>query len=497
MFDPEPYDQLAEMATQVAAARAETALATGAQACDALRAVQKAQDVLDGVHADLLAQIEASDGHTEEGASSTTSWARQELRMGVGETRQRRKAGATLSALPTVAAALADGRIRLAHVYEFTTGITKLGTDVMVDAQHILLPVAEASDPSVLRALITRIHQVLHPEDLDDKYARGMDRQDLSASKCGDGWHITGFLPQHVGAKFHAWLKAVSAAEYEGDDRPPSARRVDAFGRLLDTQTDTAAEDPAAQDPAADARPRGRRHADTRLLILADLETLLGLPGAEPASLVGFGPIGQQLLGYLTCEADLTDILTHGLTDGPVPQANVLNVGRTRRLATSAQRTAVTARQDGTCAAPGCGLSRLEVHHAEWWYRDGGSTDLDNLVGLCSRCHHLVHQNKLVVRTDGTGGFTFSRQNGRTIDDHARISSQRIRDVLATLRHASEADRADGEGHAQSSTKHRTVPRPTKPRVDSQWLTPLPRYPVSHGEVQMHEFIDYHRRSPT
>ncbi|UYM07833.1 HNH endonuclease signature motif containing protein [Solicola gregarius] len=61
------------------------------------------------------------------------------------------------------------------------------------------------------------------------------------------------------------------------------------------------------------------------------------------------------------------------------------------------------ARQDGVCANPGCGLTHLEIHHVAWWGRDHGNTDLENLIGICSRCHHLVHQNRLTIRPDGHG----------------------------------------------------------------------------------------------
>lgn len=455
MFDTRLHETLRHDAEQIAAARTETPLATGEQAREALRTVQRVQDVLDGVHAALLSQIEASQSYTDDGASSSAAWARQELRMPSGEASKRRRAGETLQVLPDVAAALAEGRIRLAHVYEFTSGITKLGADAMVDAQEILLPVAESCDPMVLRELISELHAVVHPEDLDDKYAKGMNRRDITAAKCGEGWHVTGFLDAVAGTKFHEFLKAASAPEGEGDDRAPSDRRVDGLEHLLDNAADNTAADHADSVPETDDETHAtsesnpdrpttrRRRPSTKLLVLADVETLLRRPGATPATLAGFGEIGQQLLGYLTCGSDLTGILTHGFTTGSFPQANVLNVGRTQRLATARQRDAVLARQDGICAAPGCGLTRLDIHHVAWWQRDHGTTNLSNLIGLCSRCHHLVHQERLVVKLDGHGGFTFTRRTGRVVDDHSRLTKHRVREALARLRHLLHDENAD------------------------------------------------------
>ena len=65
----------------------------------------------------------------------------------------------------------------------------------------------------------------------------------------------------------------------------------------------------------------------------------------------------------------------------------VLDLGRTRRIATRGQSAALIAR-DGGCSFPGCGTA------PEWSERqrvvpwiDGGPTNLDNLTLLCA-CHH-------------------------------------------------------------------------------------------------------------
>jgi 5-methylcytosine-specific restriction protein A len=75
-----------------------------------------------------------------------------------------------------------------------------------------------------------------------------------------------------------------------------------------------------------------------------------------------------------------------------------LDLGRTRRTATPAQRAALTAR-DGGCAHPGCDKtpSWCSVHHVIHWV-DGGPTDLNNLVFLCLQHHTMVHQSGWTIR---------------------------------------------------------------------------------------------------
>jgi hypothetical protein len=60
-----------------------------------------------------------------------------------------------------------------------------------------------------------------------------------------------------------------------------------------------------------------------------------------------------------------------------------LDLGRTTRVVSPAQRNALAVR-DGGCVFPGCRrpLAWCEGHHVRHWL-DGGPTDLDNLgVGL-------------------------------------------------------------------------------------------------------------------
>jgi len=68
-----------------------------------------------------------------------------------------------------------------------------------------------------------------------------------------------------------------------------------------------------------------------------------------------------------------------------------LNLGRTTRLASRAQRRALRAMYS-TCAVPGCEVrfNRCKIHHIEWW-RHGGRTDLDNLLPVCTHHHSLIH----------------------------------------------------------------------------------------------------------
>ncbi len=70
-----------------------------------------------------------------------------------------------------------------------------------------------------------------------------------------------------------------------------------------------------------------------------------------------------------------------------------LDLGRTTRLANTAQRRALRALY-ATCTVPGCRVpyDRCKLHHIIWW-RHGGTTDLSNLAPLCTTHHANVHHD--------------------------------------------------------------------------------------------------------
>jgi hypothetical protein len=89
----------------------------------------------------------------------------------------------------------------------------------------------------------------------------------------------------------------------------------------------------------------------------------------------------------LACEAEIIPIVLGG--DG-----QVLDVGRARRLATADQRRALRT-MHRTCAAPHCPVrfGDCDIHHLKEW-NHGGATNLQNLIPLCSRHHHLIHEGR-------------------------------------------------------------------------------------------------------
>jgi hypothetical protein len=100
----------------------------------------------------------------------------------------------------------------------------------------------------------------------------------------------------------------------------------------------------------------------------------------------------------MCCEAVIVPILIG-------PDGRPVDVGREVRTATRKQRRMLRAMYRA-CGHPHCdtGFDWCDIHHVTPW-EIGGATDLDNLLPLCSKHHHLVHE----------GGWTLTMDTDRVV----------------------------------------------------------------------------------
>jgi hypothetical protein len=139
--------------------------------------------------------------------------------------------------------------------------------------------------------------------------------------------------------------------------------------------------------------------ARAEIVVHVDLETLQhGLHSGGTCRTALGADLPVETVRRLACEAEILPVVLDGRS---VP----IDVGRSKRLATMHQRRALEAIYP-TCAIPDCEVifDHCNVHHIEYWAKSdsggGGSTDLNNMVPLCSRHHHAAHEGGWKLQLD-------------------------------------------------------------------------------------------------
>ncbi len=130
--------------------------------------------------------------------------------------------------------------------------------------------------------------------------------------------------------------------------------------------------------------PTDRLHGKVAatLVITLDHDKLAAQVGA--AGLDTGDQISASQTRRLACNAGLLPAVLDGTSQ-------VLDLGRTQRFFTEAQRTALATRHT-TCAAEGCDrpYAWCELHHRQPWSH-GGTTNLRDAIPLCGYHHRQIH----------------------------------------------------------------------------------------------------------
>ena len=278
-------------------------------------------------------------------------------------------------AMPDVHTALAAGTLSAGHADAIARAANRLDeqdrTGLAARAPELVEQAASTSVDASARKVrdlarrMSRDEGLRHHEELRSQRAvrRWTDRQGMC--------HTQISLDPENDARFSAAFDAATAAERAkpDDGRSFDQLHADAFMAM-----------------ATSTVRGGRRPAE--LLVLIDLETLRsGVHDYSMCETYDGQLLPPATVRRLACEADIIPVVLGG--DG-----RVVDIGRARRLATADQRRALRTMHQ-TCAAPDCPVrfGDCDIHHLKEW-RDGGATDLDNLIPLCSRHHHLIHEGR-------------------------------------------------------------------------------------------------------
>ena len=397
-------------------------------------AIARASALLDAAMIGVAARLEATDAAKDLGWASAKDFLTHLLGGHKGTGGGLLRAAEQLQALPEVRQALETGAITLPQARAIAAKTTTLPRvpefRAQVSGRLLELVAEEGYDATDLQHVFNDVVHDLDPDrtirgedNRKDKTERGAHHaRHLSLTPDGNGgMQLRGYGTIEDAERIKTTLLPLSAPVTSepgacgGHAREPDEELIDENGHL----TATACADPTCHHDGRDPRDHGKRLWDACVDACDQLRATDTLPrdhGATPKVVVlidqeslrqkvidaglardGHTPSGQRLsataIRRLACDADIIPAVlgAHG---------QVLDVGRTQRLVTSAIFIALVIR-DRHCAFPGCSRLPLacDAHHIVHW-ADGGTTSLNNLILLCRHHHVVVHQTPWTVAID-------------------------------------------------------------------------------------------------
>jgi len=308
------------------------------------------------------------------------------------EAREVVSRGLVTEAAPEMASALAAGDTTAAHVDALGRGLKIAGAEREAFMAHLpeLVEASTTMTASEFSHLVTETAKSVVTDDGLSTFERQKRETFFKMRNEADGClSVSGkfdpisasILKSKIGrlveSMFHSGDKEVPV-EVMPWIEPNDHRQAQALIALVNGAIDTVSDVPARAE----------------IVVHVDLETLKsGLHAGGTCRTALGADLPVETVRRLACEAEILPVVLDGRS---VP----IDVGRSKRLATVHQRRALEAVHP-TCAIPDCEVifDHCNVHHIEYW-ENGGATDLNNMVPLCSRHHHAAHEGGWKLKLD-------------------------------------------------------------------------------------------------
>jgi hypothetical protein len=323
-------------------------------------------------------------------------------RISLSQAIQPFRRAAAVELLPGFGAALSAGEVNVDHVDVLARSIAGLDNDTrrrLAGRDDFLTDVAaRTTSAEFARALRTEIRRAQHDDGIDTlQRQRRNTRLRTWVDRETGMWCLRGEFDPETGAILETRLN--NAIEALFHDTTPDTCPTD----LIEKQHHLRA---LALFSLTGGKSTGRA-GSIDMSILIDAKTLLN--GATHAHSVIDCGLGIELpietIRRMACYSDITPIIVGA--DGVH-----LELHRTTRLANRAQRRALRAMYKG-CAVPGCCVAwdYVVIHHLKY-FRNGGPTDIENLLPLCHKHHHLAHEGGWKLTLDTNRNLTIAKPDG-------------------------------------------------------------------------------------
>ncbi|MGH9070439.1 MAG: DUF222 domain-containing protein [Acidimicrobiales bacterium] len=323
----------------------------------------------------MLEVLVRREAYLADGATSPAAWVAMAESVSICTARDTVEVSMALAGLPHIAGAALRGELSEDQLSALVR-IASPETDEHWAAQG---PACSAAELARLARSASRVDN----ESADATHAKRSFRwwDEVGADGLTTAMRLSGRLTPDAGALVAKALSSMAEsapAMPDGTYEAFAARAADALVELASTHL------ASQEDASRSVRSTVVIHVDANAL-RRDGEGFIQCDAGVP--------LAPEVARRLACDARLQVVLDDAL-------GTPVGVGRTSRKTPAWLERLVDRRDGSACRFPGCARTRgLQRHHMIHW-PDGGPTDMGNLITLCSRHHHLVHDNGWSIEGD-------------------------------------------------------------------------------------------------
>jgi hypothetical protein len=355
----------------------------------------------------LLAELDDHEGWCGNGFRSLEHWLSVNAGFTLGEARQRAALADRHHELTHLMGALDRGALSVGAARAAASVATAANDEAVTEVATTTTAQQAARVFATLRRIETAEQTSTPPPEDPSGEAMGPDQpphRHGPSTWCSTWWNDTGHLElkarldSTAGALLRCALQA-ARAHLARSQPGTQITNIDALIHMAELTIDI----------ANSAGLRNTQQERFAVHVTIDAEVLTGqLQGA--GTLDDNTPVSSDTVRNWLNNATIDGTIIH--------RGRPIHLGRTRRTANTALRRALQLRDRG-CAFPGCDRTdHLHAHHIQPWSH-GGTTDIDQMVLLCSRHHRLHHQGDFNITTSDAQP-RFNKTNGAPItpSDH-------------------------------------------------------------------------------
>lgn len=373
---------------------------------EADRAIQRLQ----AVKLRLIAAADAAEVCKDAGLVDTTAWLSRHTRSDSAASARQVSLAQDLESLAATRDEFAHGSVSLEHAQVITATLRQLpdwlSDDQRVEVERKLLRWAGQFGPRDLRRRARQVlHDIASTEEAERHHAetlmaeeqRALAKSRFTLHDNRDGTMSGTFtVPTLAGSILEKVLHQLTAPRRTHHRATGSVSREHLH--------DWAHQRGLAFTELLEHLPTDRLPHKAAATIVVTIEQRQLLSDLAAAGLDTGEELSPGQVRRLACNAGLLPAVLGG-------ESLPLDLGRTRRLFSQTQRTALATRHS-SCLADGCTrpFSWCELHHEDPWAR-GGLTDLDKAMPLCHHHHRQIHDPGIAHQRLPGGGIRFHRRS--------------------------------------------------------------------------------------